>query len=221
MLTYPTKLNNNLAIDYKDPNYFSSSALDQPSVVVWDRRATSRSSSSPSYLEAVDADGVPWGAALKLDLAIDLQPEQFADKHSLIRSLRFCRDRRGLLAVLSRTGQLKVLDLNREFTAPAMESEGSPELLEVRRSYELDLGYSSHDKKNERIVSFDWVTLDSPLLNPRAIVLRANGAFEILEKPAHTTDLVYDMVPWRSPYRGHEGTGSSSRPIQPLDNNTD
>lgn len=162
----------------------------------------------------MDADGVPWGAALKLDLAIDLQPEQFADKHSLIRSLRFCRDRRGLLAVLSRTGQLKVLDLNREFTAPAMESEGSPELLEVRRSYELDLGYSSHDKKNDRIVSFDWVTLDSPLLNPRAIVLRANGTFDILEKPAHITDLVYDMVPWRSPYRGHEGTGLSPIPVR-------
>ncbi|KAK8140350.1 hypothetical protein PG984_000416 [Apiospora sp. TS-2023a] len=204
VITYPTKMNNNLSIDYKDPNYFASTALDQPSVVIWDRRATSRPSSSPAYLEAVDNDDLPWGAALKLDQAIDVEPEQFADKHSLIRSLRFCRDQRGLLGVLSRTGQLKVLDLHREFTTPDMEYEGSPELLQVRRSYELDLGYSSHDKRNDRIVSFDWVTVDSPALTPRAIVLRANGAFDILEKPSHTTDHVYDMVPWQAPYRGIE-----------------
>ncbi|KAK6863992.1 hypothetical protein PG995_000520 [Apiospora arundinis] len=208
VITYPTKMNNNLSIDYKDPNYFASTALDQPSVVIWDRRATSRPSSSPSYLEAVDSDDLPWGAALKLDQAIDFEPEQFADKHSLIRSLRFCRDQRGLLGVLSRTGQLKVLDLHREFTTPDMEYEGSPELLHVRRSYELDLGYSSHDKRNDRIVSFDWVTVDSPALTPRAIVLRANGAFDILEKPSHTTDHVYDMVPWQAPHRGIEDPGS-------------
>ncbi|KAK7969140.1 hypothetical protein PG988_008213 [Apiospora saccharicola] len=208
VITYPTKMNNNLSIDYKDPNYFASTALDQPSVVIWDRRATSRPSSSPAYLEAVDNDDLPWGAALKLDLAIDVEPEQFADKHSLIRSLRFCRNQRGLLGVLSRTGQLKVLDLHREFTTPDMEYEGSPELLQVRRSYELDLGYSSHDKRNDRIVSFDWVTVDSPALTPRAIVLRANGAFDILEKPSHTTDHVYDMVPWQAPYRGIEESDS-------------
>lgn len=212
VITYPTKMNNNLSIDYKDPNYFASTALDQPSVVIWDRRATSRPSSSPAYLEAVDNDDLPWGAALKLDLAIDVQPEQFADKHSLIRSLRFCRDQRGLLGVLSRTGQLKVLDLHREFTTPDMEYEGSPELLQVRRSYELDLGYSSHDKRNDRIVSFDWVTVDSPALTPRAIVLRANGAFDILEKPSHTTDHVYDMVPWQPPYRGVEGECHFAQP---------
>lgn len=205
VINYQTKCNNNLAIDYADPNYFASTSLDQPAVFVWDRRASSRPSSSQVYLEAVDNDGLPWGAALRLDQGIDVQPEQFADKHSLIRSLRFCRDQRGLLAVLSRTGQLKVLDTQKEFTTSEMEYEGSPELLEVRRSYELDLGFSQHDKKNDRIVSFDWVTLDSPILTPRVIVLRANGSFDILEKPSYTSEHMYKMVPWQSPHRGLEG----------------
>lgn len=198
-------MNNNLAIDYADPNYFASSALDQPGVVIWDRRATSRPSSSQTYLDAVDNDGLPWGAALRVDRAISVKPEQFADKHSLIRSLRFCRDHRGLLAILSRTGQLNVIDINKEFMTNEVEYEDSPELLQARRSYELDLNYSNYDKKNDRIVSFDWVTLDSPALTPRALVLRANGSFDILEKPSYTSEHAYKMIPWQSPYRGLEG----------------
>ncbi|CRK22686.1 hypothetical protein BN1708_003619, partial [Verticillium longisporum] len=45
-LQFSTRCNNNLAID-PDPNYFASSALDQPGVLVWDRRATSRAVASP------------------------------------------------------------------------------------------------------------------------------------------------------------------------------
>lgn len=173
--------------------------------MIWDRRATSRLSSPHFYLDAVDNDEVPWGAALKLDRAISVKPEQFADKHSLIRSLRFCRDHRGLLAVLSRTGQLNVIDTNKEFSTTEVEYEGSPELLQARRSYELDLDYSNHEKKNDRIVSFDWVTLDSPTLTPRALVLRANGVFDILEKPSYTSEHMYKMIPWQTPCRDLEG----------------
>lgn len=199
-------MNNNLAIDYADPNYFASSALDHPAVAIWDRRATSsRQSSSPSYIDAIESDGLPWGVALKIENAIDVQSEHYTDKHSLIRSLRYCREERGLLAALSRTGQLKLIDTQKQFNSSEVEFRGSPELLEVRRSYELDLNYSNPDKRNDRIVSFDWVTLDSPALTPRALVLRANGAFDVLEKPAHTTDHIYKMVPWQTPYRGLEG----------------
>ncbi|ORY70125.1 WD repeat domain-containing protein [Pseudomassariella vexata] len=201
-ITNQTKCNNNLAIDYADQNYFASSALDQPGVMVWDRRAISRTSSSPVYLDAVDTDDLPWGAALRLDRAIDVQADRDEDKHSLIRSVRYCRDHRGLLAVLSRTGQLKIMDTHKEFTTPDMEYQGSPELLQVRRSYELDHSYDP--KKSDRIVSFDWITLDSPVLTPRVVVLRANGAFDILEKPSYTSEHVYKMVPWQPPYRGDE-----------------
>ncbi|KAH8205820.1 hypothetical protein TruAng_000096 [Truncatella angustata] len=211
VINYQTKLNNNIAIDYADQNYFASTALDHAGVVVWDRRATSRSSSSQVYLDAVDKDNLPWGAALKINRAVDLDPEDNDERNSLIRSVRFCRDRRGLLAVLSRTGQLRVVDTQKEFTSQEVEHEGSPELLQVRRSHELHPDYSNKDKRNDKIVSFDWVNLDSPALTPRVLVLRHSGDFDILEVPHYTTDHVYKMVPWQAPYRGlNEGTSYHS-----------
>ena len=205
VINFQTKCNNNLAIDYADQNYFASSSLDQPSVLVWDRRATSRPSCSASYLEAVDNEELPWGAGLKVDRATDVDPVQFSDRYSLIRSLRFCRDHRGLLAILSRTGQLKVLETQKVFTSAEVEVENSPELHKVRRSYELDLTYRSPSRKDDRIVSFDWANLPSPALAPRVVVLRANGCFDILEKPSYTSQHVYKMVPWQTPHRGLAG----------------
>ncbi|KAI2626595.1 hypothetical protein GGR54DRAFT_477664 [Hypoxylon sp. NC1633] len=207
VINYQTKCNNNLAIDYADPNYFASSSLDKPGLVIWDRRATSRPSSSRFYLDAVEAEDLPWGAALNIDKAIDVKDANFQDRGSLIRSLRFCRDRSGLIAVLSRTGQLKVLDTKKEYIPSEVLPNESPEVLEVRRSYEMDMSYAK-ERKDDRIVSFDWVNLDSPALTPRAIVLRANGAFDILEKPSYTSEHLYKMIPWRAPHRGLEVGGS-------------
>ncbi|KAI1213274.1 uncharacterized protein F4807DRAFT_257107 [Annulohypoxylon truncatum] len=204
VINYATKCNNNLAIDYADQNYFASTSLDKPGLVIWDRRATSRSSSSRFYLDAVDTDELPWGAALNIDRAIDVKDANFQDRGSLTRSVRFCRDRSGLIAVLSRTGQLKVLDIKKEFIPSDVHPKDSPEVLEVRRSYELDMSYV-RDRKDERIVSFDWLNLDSPALTPRAIVLRANGTFDILEKPSYTSEHLFKMIPWKAPHRGLEG----------------
>ncbi|GKT53296.1 WD repeat domain-containing protein [Colletotrichum tofieldiae] len=204
--TFQTKCNNNLAIDYADQNYFASSALDQPGIMIWDRRATSRPVASPSYLGAVDEDDLPWGGALRLDRVVEMDddPSLSESKHSIVRSLRYCRDRRGLLAVLSRSGQLKVLETNKEITHREMALEGSPELLEVHKSHDLDVQYGDSGRKNDRIVSFDWVTLDSPVLQPRLLILRANGTFEILEQPSYTSDYLYKLTPWQPPHRGLE-----------------
>ena len=206
-VTFQTRCNNNLAIDYADQNYFASSALDQPGVMVWDRRSTVRAVGSPSYLDAIDMDDVPWGGALRLDHALDVASEDALSdtKNSFVRSLRYCRDHRGLLAVLSRTGQLKVFDTRKEYAQPEMEAEGSPELLHVRKSDEMDTRFSDPARKHDRIVSFDWVTMRSPVLRPRLLVLRANGAFDILEKPSYTGTYPYKLVPWTTPYRGLEG----------------
>lgn len=134
-----------------------------------------------------------------------MKDANFQDRGSLIRSLRFCRDRSGLIAVLSRTGQLKVLDTKKEFISPEAQEKDGPEILEVRKSYELDMSYVK-ERKDDRIVSFDWLNLDSPALTPRAIVLRANGSFDILEKPSYTSEHIYKMLPWRAPHRGLEGS---------------
>jgi hypothetical protein len=207
VVSFSTRCNNNLSIDYADQNYFASSALDQPGIMIWDRRATSRPVCSPSYLQAVDEDDLPWGGALRLDRAIEMDPQStLADsKHSFIRSLRFCRDQRGLLAVLSRTGQLKVLQLRNEAAGHATTVENSPGLQRVYKSHDLDIHYSSASRKNNRIVSFDWITLGSPVLRPRMLALRANGVFDIVQEPSYTSDCLYGLVPWQPPHRGLHG----------------
>ncbi|CAK7223426.1 hypothetical protein SEUCBS140593_005231 [Sporothrix eucalyptigena] len=219
-LSFQTRCNNNLAIDYADPNYFASSALDHPGIMVWDKRATNRSMASPLYLDAVDVDELPWGGALRLDRAVTSESEQAINesKASVIRSLRYCRDHRGMLGVLSGTGQLKVYETKHEYCPPEMRAAESPELLEVRRSNEMDNQYSDPRHKNERIVSFDWVTIGSPALRPRVLVLRANGNYDILEKPSFTTTYPFKLIPWTAPYRGLE-EGSSYHSMMQLETN--
>lgn len=208
VVNFQTKCNNNLAIDYADQNFFASSALDHPGVMIWDRRATSRPIASDSYLQAVDEDELPWGGALRLDRVIETDSDPFLTegKHSLIRSLRYSRDHRGLLAVLSRTGQLKVLQTNREAPSAEIATQGGPELLRVQKSDEMDVSYRESSRKNDRIVSFDWVTLSTPALLPRILVLRANGSFDILEQPSQAADHIFKLVPWQAPHRGLEGS---------------
>lgn len=207
VINFQTKCNNNLAIDFADQNYFASSALDSPGVMVWDRRALNRSVASTSYLDAVDMDGMPLGGALRLERAMDMErdPQARSARNSFIRKLAYNRDQRGMLAVLSRTGQLKVfLTQQAGFGADDPESE-SPQLVQVRTSHEMDNLYPEPDRKSERIVSFDWINMRSPSLRPRLLVLRNNGAFEILEIPAATRAYPYKLIPWQAPYRGLAG----------------
>lgn len=207
VITFQTKCNNNLAIDYADQNYFASSALDSPGVLVWDRRALNRSVASKSYLDALENDDMPLGGALKLDRAMEMEsdPQARTARSSFIRKIAYCRDKRGKLAVLSRTGQLKVFSTLESAHKPVdIESDG-PRLLEVRRSSEMDNFYSEPERSHERIVSFDWITMPSPLLRPRLLVLRHNGVFEVLEMPAETRVYPYKLSPWQAPYRGLTG----------------
>jgi WD40 repeat protein len=202
---FHTKCCNNLAIDYADQNYFASSALDQPGVMIWDRRAVSRHDVNPSYSDALEKDSLPWGGALRLDRAVQTEADPTDSKNSFIRSLRFCRDHPGMLAVLSRTGQLRVLSTKHEHVDADVKVDGSPELLEVRRSNEMDPLYADPSRKNDKIVSFDWITMSSPVHQPRVIVLRASGAFEVLQKPSFTSEYPFKLIPWQPPHRGTDG----------------
>lgn len=207
VINFQTKCNNNLTIDYADQNYFASSALDSPGIMVWDRRALSRGVASSSYLEAVDMDEMPLGGALRLDRAMDMErdPQARSARNSFIRKLAYCRDQRGMLAVLSRTGQLKVFSTQQSHYSPDDAESDSPQLLHVRRSAEMDNLYSEPDRKNERIVSFDWLTMPSPSLRSRLLVLRNSGAFEILEVPSATMAYPYKLTPWQAPFRNVAG----------------
>ncbi len=71
-------------------------------------------------------------------------------KNSFIRSLRFNRNQPGMLAVLSRVGQLKVLSTKQEFMEPEVVVEGSPELLEVERAMRLTHAMTTRCERNDR-----------------------------------------------------------------------
>ncbi|TLS29543.1 hypothetical protein PpBr36_00436 [Pyricularia pennisetigena] len=215
--TFRTHCCNNLAIDYADPNYFASSVLDNPGIMVWDRRATSRFHASPSYTTATeDQPSFPWGGALQLNNALGLESDDSLGDitTSFIRSMRYCRDRRGMLAVLSRTGQLKVMSTSPERLDETYRVEGSPELLEVNKSNEMDSKFLDPTKQNERIVSFDWVTNANAAQQPRLLVLRANSDFEILEVPSFTNSYPYKLSPWQAPNRGLETSGDHHDLVQ-------
>jgi len=149
------------------------------------------------YVDSVDREEVPWGAVLKLDRAID------ADKNTYIRQLRYSRDQRGTLAVLSSAGQLQVLQTKKEYMETLHDSNGSPELLEVKKSYELEHSHFDPDHRSrfeDRLVSFDWLTLGTFDLPGRIVGLRANGSFEILGMPAPTSGLLSKLIPWKPPH---------------------
>ncbi|EKD19149.1 WD repeat domain-containing protein [Drepanopeziza brunnea f. sp. 'multigermtubi' MB_m1] len=199
VINFQTRCNNNLAIDYTDPNYFASSSLDQPGLVVWDRRVSGRSTVSPMYLESFDQEEMPWGAVLKLDRAIQV------DKNTFVKQLRFSREQRGALGVLSTAGQLQILQTKKEYVEPgsANDVRDSPELLEIKKSYDLEYPFFEHNhrrKYEHRIVSFDWLNLGTSELQGRVIALRANGEFEILQMPSSTASQLSQLIPWTPPH---------------------
>ncbi|OBT78412.1 hypothetical protein VF21_02154 [Pseudogymnoascus sp. 05NY08] len=197
VISFQTRCNNNLAIDHRDPNYFASSSLDSPAIMIWDRRATSRQVASKMYNDTVDSSDVPWGCALKLNRVIDPKYD------TNIRSLRYCRDQRGLLAVLSSAGELQLICTEKEHIEPMSENdtEGSPELLEVKRSHDLQYPYFNEDfgySHDDRIVSFDWVTLGSSYYQPRVITRRSNHKMGVILKPSMSRNLVLDLMDFSS-----------------------
>jgi WD repeat-containing protein mio len=199
VINFQTRCCNNIAIDYTDTNYFASSTLDQPGLVIWDRRASNRSVASTMYLESFDQEELPWGAALKLDRAIDVE------KNIYIKQLRYSREERGALGVLSSAGQLQILQTKTEYVEPDSSDDlhMSPELLEVKGSYDLEYAFFDPDHKRKyehRIVSFDWLNLGTSDLRARVVALRANGDFEILQMPTETTCQLSQLIPWKPPH---------------------
>jgi WD repeat-containing protein mio len=200
VVAYRTRCNNNLAINHADTNYFASSALDQPAVMIWDRRASSRQFASKMYLDRVDAGEIPFGCALKISRAIDPR------NSSYIRSIRYCRDQPGLLAVLSSSGELQAFSTQREYAGslPENDVDGGPELLQVARSHPLQYPYFHENfpySHNERIVSFDWINLRSSFFQPRIIARRSNQRQDIILKPATIQHFAFDLINFSGPVR--------------------
>ena len=69
----------------------------------------------------------------------------------------------------------------------------------------MDSRYADPGRGKDKIVSFDWITMGSPVPQPRVLVLRASGAFDVLEKPSYTSEYPFKLVPWQPPCRGETG----------------
>jgi WD repeat-containing protein mio len=154
------------------------------------------------YLDSFDQEEIPWGAALKIDRAIDTGK----NVNVSVKQLRFSRERRGALGVLSTAGQLQIFQTKKEYIEPGSPNdiEGSPELLEIKKTYDLEYSYFDPDHKRrleDRIVSFDWLNIGTPDLEARVVALRANGSFEVLQMPAATAGQLSQFIPWRPPHR--------------------
>lgn len=145
------------------------------------------------YLEAVDADGYPMGAALN--------KKTFATRdEAAIKQLRFSRECSGALGVLSKSGELQVYEIKKEFVEAGSEDdkEGSPRLLEIKKSTPLCIpseDVSHQRRQEERIISFDWMNIGTRELEPRVVVLKANGKFEVLSMPAASAGHIAMFVP--------------------------
>jgi hypothetical protein len=160
------------------------------------------------YLESFDQEEISWGAALKLDRAIDV------GKSVYIKQLRYSREERGALGVLSSAGQLQILQTKREYVEPGSPHELhiSPELLEVKSSFDLEYAFFDHDHKRKyehRIVSFDWLNLRTSDLQTRVVALRANGDFEILQMPTETTGQLSQLISWKPPHHSKSSSGGT------------
>lgn len=203
-ISFHTRCNNNIAIDYLDTNYFASSTLDLPGLTIFDKRAAGdRSTASPRYIEAFEEERLSWGAVLRLDRVIE------GDKSVSVKQLRFSREHSGALGVLSTSGQLQILQTKKEYVDPKFEENppGSPELLEIRKSYELERprpGSNSKRKAEQRILSFDWLYMRTRDLEPRIIGLQANGDFKIFQTPSTASAHLLQIIPWTQTYEPGE-----------------
>lgn len=165
--------------------------------MIWDRRASSRSTSSRTYTDAVDSNDVPWGCVLKLDSVID----PYMNTH--IRSLRYCRDHSSLLGVLSTAGQLQFIETEKEWLDANTEDviEGSAELLDVVASHDVAYPWFSKDfqySPDERIVSFDWVPIRSGYHQPRVVARKSDHKAEVILKPAGVKKFAMDLIDFSS-----------------------
>lgn len=132
-----------------------------------------------------------WGCALKLDRAID------TEKNATIKQLRYSRDRRGLLGVLSSTGELQTIQFGKQFIDEDDILIGSPELLQIRKSHILEYpwGHNRFGKPpNTRIDSFDWVRLDDDDHAPRIVYRRFDASLGITVNPSTTEATLFDLL---------------------------
>ncbi|KAG9777947.1 hypothetical protein KCU88_g4359, partial [Aureobasidium melanogenum] len=190
-LQFATRCVHNLAIDWKDENYFASCyPTNDPSICVWDRRMVSRVNAP--HLSFAGSGGANSGDNRQPEVSLELK--NVIDNPGTIWSLRFSKAERGCLGVLSSTGHLKVFNITKDFMAETHHHDdrdasnelsweaSAPHDVFLDRAQEVAKPYShpssSQDEKS-RVVSFDFMTSTTKSRQPKLLVLDGHGRIRV------------------------------------------
>ncbi|EXJ85532.1 hypothetical protein A1O1_05896 [Capronia coronata CBS 617.96] len=186
-LQFATRCVHNLAIDWRDENYFASCyPTNDPSICIWDRRMISR----------VNAPHLSFGGGSNSDNRqpeVSLELKNVIESPGTIWSLRFSKAERGCLGVLSSTGHMKVFNITKDFmndTRNVEQDTGNdlswettaPHDVFLDRAQEVAKSYSrpsvQHDEKS-RIVSFDFMTSTTKSGQSKILGLDGYGSIRV------------------------------------------
>ncbi|OAP57533.1 hypothetical protein AYL99_08271 [Fonsecaea erecta] len=186
-LQFATRCVHNLAIDWRDENYFASCyPTNDPSICVWDRRMISR-------VNTPHMGFVGGSHSENRQPELSLELKSVVESPGTIWSVRFSKAERGCLGVLSSTGQLKVYNLGKEFASETykIENDGghdlswetsAPQEIFLNRAQDLEKQYATpsaaRDEKS-RVVSFDFTTTTTKMRQSRMLVLDGRGQVKI------------------------------------------
>ena len=161
--------------------------MSDATVCIWDRRCSSRYTSTSSYPSS-SIESAQLGPALEFKNVLASSGNSGANA---IWSLRFSRARRGFLGVLASTGQFRTYDIRKDFvdenerhgiTESALRFDAPPEKIHLSRKKDLRKPFDHKTQgypADERIVSFDWMAYDDADDNPKTITLELNGRVQI------------------------------------------
>jgi hypothetical protein len=183
-LSFITRCVSNLAIDPLDENYFASCSPD-PTISVWDRRMSARLAVPISFGGTNTSSSSP---------EVSLELKRPVEEPGSIWGMRFSKTKRGHLGVLSSTGHLRVLDLEREYltTSDRIERDNrwgagwentQPQNIYLSRSQDVERAYHMRPKPREekaRVVSFDFTAKSLRSCEPEVMVLTGDGTFKVL-----------------------------------------
>ncbi|QIW95509.1 hypothetical protein AMS68_001027 [Peltaster fructicola] len=182
-LQIPSRNVNNISIDPLDENYFAAGgSQDDPSVVVWDKRWLTNSTSNSDN-----------GAVF------EFRPAFNHTSRSSVWMMRYSGICRGRLALCSSTGELKVIDMLEDRTVSAAQPEqhiqnapsGNSSFNRKRVRETRILEHPTVLQRNatpltDRAIAFDWMSATDMEHSQGMLVLRASRTVNALQVLSHS-----------------------------------
>jgi len=186
-LQFATRCVHNLAIDSRDENYFASCyPSNDPSISLWDRRMI-----SGTNILHTGFGGVSHPENRQPEVSLEFK--HVIDNPGSVWTLRFSKTQRGCLGVLSSIGQMRIYDVGKDFAqetyrvdAPQHQEKDMghklPHGLYLDRAREIYRPYFDPFAPQDelgRVVSFDFMTTQTRLKQPKIITLGGTGEVKV------------------------------------------